>query len=259
MELRKGEANMAASVFEVIKSEVKIVDVYQRYTANKTVKRGKALQGVCPFHYDKSNTKHLHIYDRYWKCYECGAYGDAVDMVQKLEQLERLDAASKINTDFGLGHDMKGFKPTKESVNKYLQVRQKYERFLAVEKVMFHNLTEDFKAFGDYLSRFNMEDMSVENPNDDFFWEAVAYHSALDYWTEIITNGEPYTLSTYELSKQCILYKVLLRNGYRYDKTSYFDEWLLGSWQIPVASRITGLNLQHLNDAWMLEDLHTIT
>jgi hypothetical protein len=240
---------MAVSIFEVIKSSVSIVDVYQRYVNTSVEKKGKALQGECPFHIDKSRTKHLHIYDRYWKCYECGAYGDAVDMVQKMFAIDsRLDAASKINYDFKLGHNLNSFNPTKSAVNEYLQVRRKYERFLEYEKIMFHNLTEDFKAFNEYLSHFKMEDMSTENPNDDFFWEAVAYQSALDYWTDIILNGEPYTLSTYEHSKQYLLYKVLLRNGYRYDKQSYFDEWLVGDWMIPVASRVTNLNVQHLND-----------
>ena len=55
---------------------------------------------LCPFHSEK--TASCKIYERSWHCFGCGAGGDAVTFVSRLYQLEPLQAAKKLDADFGL-------------------------------------------------------------------------------------------------------------------------------------------------------------
>jgi len=56
-------------------------------------KRGNDLVGLCPFHGEKSPSFHVHPDRGFFKCFGCGAGGDAIKFLQLLENLSFPDAA----------------------------------------------------------------------------------------------------------------------------------------------------------------------
>ena len=75
-----------------------IREVVERYT-DQGIKRNTFL---CPFH-DDTHPSASFKRDNRWTCYVCNASGDSVDFVAKLFGLRPIDAAKKLNDDFGLG------------------------------------------------------------------------------------------------------------------------------------------------------------
>ena len=55
-------------------------------------KRGNDLVGLCPFHGEKSPSFHVHPDRGFFKCFGCGAGGDALSFLQKHENVGFLDA-----------------------------------------------------------------------------------------------------------------------------------------------------------------------
>ncbi|HZY97133.1 MAG TPA: DNA primase [Candidatus Cybelea sp.] len=55
-------------------------------------KRGNDLVGLCPFHSEKTPSFHVHSDRGFFKCFGCGAGGDVITFVQKLENAGFSDA-----------------------------------------------------------------------------------------------------------------------------------------------------------------------
>ncbi len=55
-------------------------------------KRGNDLVGLCPFHLEKTPSFHVHPDKGFFKCFGCGAGGDVITFVSKLENLNFTDA-----------------------------------------------------------------------------------------------------------------------------------------------------------------------
>lgn len=55
-------------------------------------KRGNDLIGLCPFHLEKTPSFHVHPDKGFFKCFGCGAGGDVITFISKLENLTFTDA-----------------------------------------------------------------------------------------------------------------------------------------------------------------------
>ena len=55
-------------------------------------KRGRDLVGLCPFHGEKTPSFHVHPEEGYFKCFGCGAAGDVIEFLKRLENLTFPDA-----------------------------------------------------------------------------------------------------------------------------------------------------------------------
>lgn len=65
-------------------------------------KRGRDLVGLCPFHNERTPSFHVHPQEGYFKCFGCGAYGDAIAFVQRMENLTFPDAARVLASRAGI-------------------------------------------------------------------------------------------------------------------------------------------------------------
>jgi len=65
-------------------------------------KRGRDLVGLCPFHAERTPSFHVHAQEGFFKCFGCGAYGDAIAFVQRMENLTFPDAARLLATRAGI-------------------------------------------------------------------------------------------------------------------------------------------------------------
>lgn len=77
-----------------------IVDLISTYVTLK--KRGNTYVGLCPFHNEKTPSFTVYPDTRSFYCFGCGAAGDAVNFVKKIENLDYLDAVKTLAQRAGL-------------------------------------------------------------------------------------------------------------------------------------------------------------
>lgn len=90
---------------------VKIVSSYLKVT-----KKGKNYVAVCPFHDDTNPSLSISPEKRLFKCFVCGAGGDAITFVQKYEKVSYVEALKKVASLVGVSD------PRLESFSKAKQV-----------------------------------------------------------------------------------------------------------------------------------------
>ena len=109
------------TVFEEIKGLVSAKDVAQAYGLHF----GRNGRALCPWHSDRHPD--LAFYGNRCYCHACHNGGDAVALAAQLFDLSMIDAARKINTDFGLGLDLNGG-DLRADLSESLRKRQELER-----------------------------------------------------------------------------------------------------------------------------------
>lgn len=82
-----------------VKAAVNIVDVVGRYVALK--KKGREHIGLCPFHNDNHPSMAVVPHKNIFSCLSCGATGDVVDFVAKIENKSLVEAAEIISNMTG--------------------------------------------------------------------------------------------------------------------------------------------------------------
>ena len=65
-------------------------------------KRGNDLVGLCPFHGEKTPSLHVHPDRGFFKCFGCGAGGDAIAFVQRIENIPFTDAVRRLASKAGV-------------------------------------------------------------------------------------------------------------------------------------------------------------
>ncbi len=84
------------SIFKEVKEQLKLRDVAAYYG----LRVNRAGFASCPFH--KERTPSMKLYDDHFYCFGCQSSGDVISLVEKLFGLQPLDAAKKLQHDFGL-------------------------------------------------------------------------------------------------------------------------------------------------------------
>ncbi|MBQ1659228.1 MAG: DNA primase [Clostridia bacterium] len=73
-----------------LKHRSDIVDVVSSYVSLK--KSGRTLMGLCPFHNEKSPSFSVSAENGYFHCFGCGAGGDVITFIKRIENLDYIDA-----------------------------------------------------------------------------------------------------------------------------------------------------------------------
>lgn len=68
----------------------------------KLTKKGANLSGCCPFHNEKTPSFSVSPIKGFYKCFGCGVSGDAIEFVQKNQNLSFFEAIERIATDNGV-------------------------------------------------------------------------------------------------------------------------------------------------------------
>ena len=95
---------VAASSFEelisLIKDRLDIVDVVSQYVALK--KSGANYWGLCPFHNDTKPSMSVSPSKGIYKCFSCGAGGDALNFLVKIQNREYKDVIFELAEKYGI-------------------------------------------------------------------------------------------------------------------------------------------------------------
>lgn len=100
-------AQLNESFLQELKFKTDIEDVISSYVSLK--KRGSTSVGLCPFHNEKTPSFTVYNDTQSFYCFGCGAGGDAVTFIKKIENLDYLDAVKLLAQRAGLQMPQEGF------------------------------------------------------------------------------------------------------------------------------------------------------
>ena len=120
-------------------------------------KKGSNLEAVCPFHADTKPSLKVNDSKGLYKCFACGAGGDAIKFVQDFKHLDFIDALKDIANMLGLAFEEfqkeKKKDPRLEMALRVLNASVKlYQKASLVQKDLFE----------DFLSKRKLNQLSVE-------------------------------------------------------------------------------------------------
>ncbi|MCD6135284.1 DNA primase [Candidatus Bipolaricaulota bacterium] len=113
-----------------IKDRIDIVSVISRYVT--LTKAGSSYKGRCPFHKDDTPSFWVSPEKGLWHCFGCGAGGDVIGFLMKIENIPFIEAAERLATEAGLS-----FSAHKQDGSRDLL----YEISIAVSRWFADNLT----------------------------------------------------------------------------------------------------------------------
>ena len=87
-------------LISLIKDRLDIVDVVSQYVALK--RSGANYWGLCPFHNDKKPSMSVSPSKGIYKCFSCGAGGDALNFLVKIQNREYKDVIFELADKYGL-------------------------------------------------------------------------------------------------------------------------------------------------------------
>lgn len=88
------------SELDEIREKVDIVELISRYVALKPA--GKGYKGRCPFHPDDTPSFHVSPEKKLWHCFGCGAGGDAIGFLMRIERLSFREALERLAAELGV-------------------------------------------------------------------------------------------------------------------------------------------------------------
>lgn len=103
---------------QAIKEKADIVEIISQYLPLE--KQGKEYVGVCPFHDDHSPSMRVSPDKQIFKCFACGAGGDAIGFVSKYEKISFVDAVAKVAAKIHYPLQIKQAAPAAPNPNKPL-------------------------------------------------------------------------------------------------------------------------------------------
>lgn len=90
-----------------LKYKTDIEDIISTYVTLK--RRGSTLVGLCPFHNEKTPSFTVYPETQSFYCFGCGAGGDAVGFLRKIENLDYIDAVKSLADRAGMQMPADGF------------------------------------------------------------------------------------------------------------------------------------------------------
>lgn len=115
------QASSFEELISLIKDRLDIVDVVSQYVVLK--KSGANYWGLCPFHNDKKPSMSVSPAKGIYKCFSCGAGGDALSFLVKIQNREYKDVILELAEKFGIELPKKFSKPADNKSKKNEMIR----------------------------------------------------------------------------------------------------------------------------------------
>ena len=130
-----------------LKSRCDITDIVSSYVNLK--RRGKNMVGLCPFHNEKSPSFNVYPENNSFYCFGCGAGGDVITFIRKIENLDYIEAVKMLADRVGLQMPEQGVDDSMSRLRqRVLEINRESARF-------FHSalLSPEGKPGLDYFVR----------------------------------------------------------------------------------------------------------
>ncbi|MBX7245726.1 MAG: DNA primase [Candidatus Sumerlaeaceae bacterium] len=113
---------------EKLRSQVDIVQVVEPFVPLK--RAGVNYKGVCPFHREKTPSFSVSPTKQIFYCFGCGAGGDAIKFIQKIERVEWIEALKYLAEKFHIP-----MPELRRSPKESAEARGERDRFLAINEL----------------------------------------------------------------------------------------------------------------------------
>ncbi len=169
------------TVFEQVKSELKMLDVVRFYGVSVT----NGNMCLCPFHNEK--TPSMKIYENNFHCFGCGEHGDAIDFTAKHYGISAIDAVKKLNYDFRLHIDRD--KPlSSEQITEYQQRQSEHLTYDQWEKSAWKAITDYSRLFREWRQKYAPK--TLEEEHHSLFVESLMNTDRVNYLFEKFLNAD---------------------------------------------------------------------
>lgn len=143
---------LTQSLIDEIIQKTNIVEIVGDYV--QLEKKGRNYVGLCPFHADTNPSMSVSEEKHIFKCFSCGAGGNAIKFVQDFEQISFPDAARKVAERVGITIDIR-----RNPFEKYYQINK---AVTALYKVNLLNTVQGKEA-QQYLSSRGISLETIKN------------------------------------------------------------------------------------------------
>ena len=179
---------LTSNPFDTIKEVLPIDDIVLFYGL-KVKTQNKA---ICPFHKEKTPSFTIYPKNNSWYCFGCSIGGTAIDFVMLMYGLSALDAAKKLDTDFGL--ELFDYKPTQEETHRLTAQKARQQADKGLTKAFEGYINRAYSLLCDYAHMLrdweaNHATTSIEDidkPINDLFIEACHRLDYIEYMIDCL-------------------------------------------------------------------------
>ena len=167
-----------------------IVSTLSKYVTLQ--KKGKTWWACCPFHFEKTPSFAVNEYEQYYHCFGCGASGDVIKFVEKIENIDFYDACKILAEKAGM--ELPAYTNDENIALKKKKVDKCYKLLKDVAKYYFTNLNDQrAKVARDYLDKRKINVSTIKSFAIGYSlgWdEVVKYLLSLGYtYEEMVEAG----------------------------------------------------------------------
>ena len=153
---------LSPKIIETIKNIVKIKDIVENYVHLK--RTGSRYVGCCPFHNERTPSFFISEEGNYYKCFGCGEAGDAITFIEKIENVNFLEAIEIIGKKYNITIEINDFGDESKDEILYKEKKQAEIILKAAEKIFKENLTKEKNAI-EYVKKRNFNEDIINEFN----------------------------------------------------------------------------------------------
>ncbi|MCL5103643.1 MAG: DNA primase [Armatimonadetes bacterium] len=139
---------------EEIRERCDLVEIVSQHVALR--KRGRTMEGLCPFHNEKTPSFHVNPERQIWKCFGCGEGGDVFKFLQKIDNLTFPEAVEQLANKYGIKIDRS---------ERATQAASDKERLLRANNIacaFFRTLLSKSSKAQEYIARRGLTEATIE-------------------------------------------------------------------------------------------------
>lgn len=142
---------ISPQLIDEVLQKTSIVDIVSEYV--ELEKKGKNYVGLCPFHGDTNPSMSVSEEKKIFKCFSCGAGGNAIKFVQDFEKISFVEATKKVASKVGITLDIK-----ESRFKKYHKINQEASDFYG----FYLNNTPEGTSIKSYLQTRGISNETIK-------------------------------------------------------------------------------------------------
>ncbi len=146
------------------------MDIVGRYVQLK--RSGGSYKGLCPFHSEKTPSFVVSDSRQFFYCFGCGASGDVISFLMKIENIDFHTAVSKLSEEYGIDMDRFGYRNEGKK-------NEIYEMNREAAVFFYRNLTEKPNPGYEYMKRRGLNPKTIARFGIGFAEDS--WHALLDH------------------------------------------------------------------------------
>ncbi|AVP49166.1 DNA primase [Williamsoniiplasma luminosum] len=197
--------NISKEKIDEILNKADIVSIISVYVS--THKKGRNFWAVCPFHNDSEPSMSISPEKKIYKCFSCGASGNAIDFVKNFKRVDFITSLIEVAKNAGINLDeIKNSEQRSKYTSQQEKIFEINEQAMNLFKTIIYSI-EGVKAM-EYLQKRNISKSEIE------YWDIGFAAKNIKLYDKLIEKG-------YEQKQLLAAELITLKDGKVYDY--FFD------------------------------------